>query len=145
MDGNNNMTQWKVVVIDDEEFVLSLIETMLEDEGFVVFTARDGATGWEKIQSVAPDLVVTDVRMPGMNGMEICKACEGIRSLRDFPIFVLTGETDQASKDWFRQLRNVHLISKPFSPRAFVAQIYAALAGAEVPAAATERAGLSHG
>lgn len=140
------MQNQTIVVIDDEPFVLSLIETILEDEGFRVVTATDGKSGWEKIQAESPALVVTDIQMPGMNGIEVCKACEPLRQERMFPIFVLTGDTDRASKTWFKQLQNVQLVSKPFSPRQLVEQVHQALeACGNLTGQASDTTGANHG
>ncbi len=140
------MSNHTIVVIDDEPFVLSLIETILEDEGYRVVTANDGTMGWQKIQSESPSLVITDIQMPGMNGIDICKECEKLRQERMFPIFVLTGDTDRASKSWFKQLRNVSLVSKPFSPRQLVEQVRQALETAEsLNPQTTDTTGVCHG
>lgn len=121
------MAERTAVVIDDEEYVVSLIQTILEDEGFEVVTAYDGETGWARIQESQPDVVITDIHMPKMDGMAICRACEPLRESRRFPIFVLTGETDRENKSWLAQQSDLYLVSKPFSPRGLAVQVLEAV------------------
>ena len=78
-----------ILLIDDEESVLEGIGEFLEDEGYRVFKASDGSTGLEVFRSVKPDLVMTDLRMPGMSGIELISE---IRKLKEStPIIVFTG------------------------------------------------------
>ena len=78
-----------VLVIDDEEIVRDSVSTYLEDSGFVVFQARDGREGLEQFQEKRPDVVLLDLRMPRMDGLEVLEAISG--ELDQVPVIVVTG------------------------------------------------------
>lgn len=109
------MGKKKVLIVDDEPHILKVLEMKLKSVGFEVIFALDGVEGLEKINSQCPSLVITDVHMPRMNGIELCKACEDTRSSRNFPIIVLTAQTDPDQRKAIDNLTNVVCVEKPYS------------------------------
>lgn len=105
------MHDTRVLIIDDEEAVLEGLGLFLEDEGYKVYKARDGDSGLKAFQSAKPDLVMTDLRMPGMSGIEVISE---IRKLREnTPIIVLTGYGSLHSAISAIHLRVFDFLTKP--------------------------------
>ena len=85
----NNDIQYTILVIDDEAVVRESFRDFLEDYGFKVFTAENGAVGLQVLQRVYPDIVMTDLRMPEMDGLEVLKRC--VETYPDIPVIVISG------------------------------------------------------
>ena len=103
----------KVLVIDDEPEMLSLVQYTLEQGGFEVHTCDDGRAAWEKIGSVKPDLLVLDVMLPGMDGYSLQLKMSQDPATKDIPIVVLTAL--EPSKTLFQKFPQVvGFMTKPF-------------------------------
>ena len=85
----------KVLLVDDEEPLRNLVQTWLEEAGFIVFGASNGAAGLELLVEKTPDLVVTDLEMPVMGGLEFCSR---VRKTSDVPILVLSGTSEEEGR-----------------------------------------------
>jgi DNA-binding NtrC family response regulator len=85
----------RVLVVDDEEDFVEMLSLRLESAGLVVDSAYDGASGLEKVESFAPDIVVLDVKMAGMDGYEVHKELQKRRT--DLPVIFMTGHGDAAN------------------------------------------------
>ncbi len=114
-----------VLVIDDDETVRDTIGVLLEQEGFRVHMAADGREGYEKALSLKPDLVVVDLRLPGMSGMEICKQLRASNAAT--PILVLSAVGDEIDKVLLLEIGADDYVVKPFSTRELLARIRALL------------------
>ena len=86
-----------VLVVDDDPLMREMLEITLEDEGFVVTAAEDGAAGLARFDSMRPDLVLTDANMPVMNGFALCEALRAHPAGRHIPILMLTAAGDSQS------------------------------------------------
>jgi CheY-like chemotaxis protein len=113
------MTRQIIVVVDDEPHIRHIIGRKLEGAGYEVHTAADGDEGLELVRNLRPCLLVTDLQMPGMSGLELSAACRENPRTRRIPIILVTGSvittTDIRAKS--EVLGNICCISKPFSPR----------------------------
>jgi twitching motility two-component system response regulator PilG len=89
----------KVLIVDDTRTLLSLIQIYLMGWGLEFVEAYDGLEALKKAQEVRPALVISDVRMPGMDGFELCAALRADRALHDTPVVLLTSLTDPASRE----------------------------------------------
>ncbi|MBI3316149.1 MAG: response regulator, partial [Candidatus Omnitrophica bacterium] len=92
------MTKKTVLLIDDEKDILKLLQYNLEKEGFGVLTATSGESGFELAKAKRPDLVVLDIMMPGMDGLEVLKLLKKTSQTQPIPVVMLTAkgtETDQ--------------------------------------------------
>jgi len=87
-----------ILVVDDEEDLLSLLEYNLEQEGFEAVLARDGVEALEKTREHEPALIILDVMMPKMNGIEVCEKLRKDAHLRTIPIMMLTARTEEEDK-----------------------------------------------
>lgn len=115
----------KVLIVDDEQSIVTLLQYNLEQSGFEVVTALDGEDGINKIFSEQPDIVVLDLMLPKMDGVEVCKQ---VRSEKNqVPILMLTAKDDEFDKVLGLELGADDYMTKPFSPREVVARVKAIL------------------
>src|SRR4051812_20943714 len=121
------MSQASVLVIDDEKDVLELVRFNLEKEHLDVITATDGQSGLEIGLNHKPDLVLLDLMMPGMSGLEVCKKLRGDERTSRVPIIMLTAKAAEADKIIGLEMGADDYITKPFSPRELLARVRAVL------------------
>ncbi len=118
------MTETRILVVDDETNVRKLVRSYLEKDGFRVSEAADGARAIEMVRSERPDLVVLDLMLPEMDGLEVCRAVCG----EDGPlVLMLTARADEADKLVGLGMGADDYLTKPFSPRELVARVKAIL------------------
>lgn len=117
----------KILLVDDEEDILALLKYNLEKEGFEVQTALNGKEGIQKAKEMQPDLVVLDVMMPVMDGMEACVEIREIPSLKDIFIVFLTARGEDYSQIAGYDSGADDYITKPIKPRVLVSKIKALL------------------
>ena len=114
-----------ILVVEDELSIATLLKYNLEQAGFDVLTAHDGRDGLNAIVASNPDLVLLDLMLPTLDGMEVCKE---VRSLRiNVPIIMLTARDDEFDKVLGLELGADDYMTKPFSPREVVARVKAVL------------------
>jgi two-component system alkaline phosphatase synthesis response regulator PhoP len=119
------MSKEKILLIDDEMNILDLARMYLEREGFLVNWATDGLEALDMIKQSHPDLVVLDLMLPGMDGLEICRK---LRSEGDqVPIIVLTARDEDVDKILGLELGADDYMTKPFNPRELTARVKAIL------------------
>ncbi|MGH9723082.1 MAG: response regulator [Bryobacteraceae bacterium] len=114
-----------ILVIDDDESLRDTIGVMLEQEGFRAVLAGDGRTGFERALTIKPDLLLVDLRLPGMSGVEICKQIRSGKS--QTPIIVLSAVGDEVDKVLLLEIGADDYIVKPFGTRELLARIRAVL------------------
>src|SRR5215469_3465827 len=112
--------QKKILVVDDEPQIVEVIERYLVDEGFAVSRAYDGAQAVSQQVAEQPDLVLLDLKMPTMHGLD---AFREIRARSNVPIIMLTSRSDEVDRIVGLELGADDYISKPFSPREVVARV----------------------
>ena len=118
------MVKGKILVVDDEKKILSLVRAYLEREGYRVIEATDGQQALEAFQREAPDLIVLDLMLPEVDGLEVCRE---IRRTSEVPIIMLTARDEDTDKLIGLELGADDYITKPFSPRELVARVRAVL------------------
>ena len=106
-----------ILLVDDEPMILRVMRTALEKAGFTVNTAADGIAALEKLSVGHPDILVTDIEMPRMNGRALCEKIQQIIPNREFPIFVSTSLTALEHREWSRKIPNLIFLEKPISIR----------------------------
>ncbi|MEI7672891.1 MAG: response regulator transcription factor [Deltaproteobacteria bacterium] len=121
------MTQKKILVADDEKDIIELIAYNLEQEGFAVCTAFDGRQAWEMVRAEKPDLVILDLMMPEMPGMEVCRMIRRHAETAAIPIIMLTAKSDPVDKILGLEIGADDYITKPFHVRELIARIRAVL------------------
>ncbi|ASS92495.1 MAG: DNA-binding response regulator [Bacillaceae bacterium] len=115
----------KILVVDDEQSIVTLLQYNLEQAGYEVITAQDGSEGFEKAITDAPDLIVLDLMLPSIDGMEICKQLRQRKVMT--PILMLTAKDDEFDKVLGLELGADDYMTKPFSPREIIARVKAIL------------------
>ncbi|MGW5723955.1 response regulator transcription factor [Amycolatopsis sp. NPDC003865] len=120
----------RVLVVDDDETVRDVVRRYLEVAGFTVDQAGDGADGLAKFAAHEPDLVVLDVMMPGINGLEVCKR---LRQVSQVPIVMLTALGEEENRIAGLQLGADDYVTKPFSPKELALRVASVLRRARMP------------
>ena len=118
-----------ILVVDDEPGIASLVRDYLEHAGFGLLVAGDGRNALALARSRRPDLVVLDLGLPGLDGLDVARA---LRRDSDVPILMLTARTDEADRVAGLELGADDYVSKPFSPREIVARVRAILRRTEI-------------
>ena len=119
-----NKTMAKILVIDDEPSIINLVSAYLKPEGYEVYTAADGAAGLKAARAYKPDLIVLDLMLPGMDGIELLSQ---LRRESNVYVILLTAKTEEIDKIVGLSVGADDYVTKPFSPRELVARIKAAL------------------
>src|SRR5207302_10217920 len=117
----------KVLVADDEEDVLNLISSNLKNAGFTVLKATDGVAALAKARNDAPALIVLDLMLPEMSGLEVCKALKSDPATARIPIIMLTAKAEEIDRIVGFELGADDYITKPFSPRELVLRVKSVL------------------
>jgi len=113
-----------ILIIDDEQNILNLVTAYLRAEGYTVHTATNGPAGLKATQTLKPDLVVLDVMLPGMDGIEVLTR---LRRESDVYVIMLTAKSEETDKIIGLSVGADDYLTKPFSPRELVARVKAAL------------------
>ena len=116
--------QQKVLVADDEAQIRNILSIYLKKAGFEVVEAADGAEALVKVQSDKPDIIVLDIMMPVMDGLEVCKQ---VRKISDIPIIMLTAKDEDDDRILGLEIGADDYITKPFNTREVVARVNAVL------------------
>ncbi|MEP6638924.1 MAG: response regulator transcription factor [Chloroflexota bacterium] len=124
-----------ILVVDDEPKIATLARDYLEHAGFAVLTAGDGPAALTTIRQRRPDLVVLDLGLPGLDGLDVTRE---LRRDSTIPIVMLTARDDELDKLLGLELGADDYLTKPFSPRELVARVRAVLRRADRPPAAAE-------
>jgi DNA-binding response OmpR family regulator len=113
-----------ILVVDDERNIVELARMYLRNEGFEIEAAYNGREGLEKARALHPSLVLLDIMMPEMDGLEVCRV---LRKETDIPVVMLTARADDVDKIVGLELGADDYITKPFNPRELVARVKAVL------------------
>jgi two-component system alkaline phosphatase synthesis response regulator PhoP len=128
----------KILVIEDDRDIVELVRYNLEKEGFQVMASGDGSTGLAQLRKSPPDLLVLDLMLPKLPGLEVCKEVRRDAALNRLPILMLTARGEEADRVVGLELGGDDYVTKPFSPRELVARVKALLRRVE-PAGAPEK------
>ncbi|MBP1759439.1 MAG: response regulator with CheY-like receiver domain and winged-helix DNA-binding domain [Firmicutes bacterium] len=116
-----------VIVVDDEEPILELLRFNLEKEGYRVLLAKDGQEALDCVEKEQPDLMILDLMLPGMDGLEVCRRIRLIPKYQQLPIIMLSAKGEVLDKVLGLELGADDYMTKPFSPRELLARIKARL------------------
>lgn len=111
----------RVLVVDDEPMVIRVLRLALEKAGYSVTKANNGEEALIQIREQAPDVVITDIEMPRLDGEGLCRQIEKEMPDRQFPIFVVTSLTAVEHRRWSAEMTNLHFLEKPISARRLLA------------------------
>ncbi len=121
------MKRRKIVVVEDEENILEVIAYNLTREGYKVLRATDGEQGLQLIRRERPDLVLLDLMLPGMDGIEVCQRLRSDQLLSDILVIMVTAKSEETDVVLGLGVGADDYIAKPFSPRELVARVRAVL------------------
>lgn len=121
------MSDSTVLVIDDEKDLLELVRYNLEKEHLSVIVASDGKSGLDIAQRHKPDLILLDLMMPGMNGLEVCQRLRADSRTSRIPVIILTAKAEESDKVVGLEMGGDDYVTKPFSVRELLARVRASL------------------
>lgn len=124
---SDTVSKSTILIVDDERDILDLIEYNLKKEGFVVVTAEDGEEGIERARQVRPDLVLLDIMMPKMDGLEVIDMMRQDANLKDIPVIFLTARSDEKTEVKGLDRGADDFLTKPISTTKLVSRIKAVL------------------
>lgn len=117
----------KILVVDDEKDILELIDYNLTKNGYRVKTAISGEDALELIKENGYDLLILDLMLPGIDGLDLCKIIKADRNKSNLPVIMVTAKTEEADKVAGLEIGADHYVTKPFSPRELLAIVKATL------------------
>ena len=121
------MAHESILVVDDEEDILELLRYNLAKEGYRVTCVASGEEAVKAAKARLPDLILLDLLLPGMDGLEVCRVLKGEDRTRSIPIIMLTAKGEEADIVAGLELGADDYVTKPFSPRVLLARLRAAL------------------
>src|ERR671924_493920 len=124
----------KVLVIDDEKDIVALLRYHLEKAGFQCLEGMDGTTALRLVREHHPDLLILDLMLPGLDGLEICRQLRQDATTARLPILMLTAKAEEVDRVVGLEVGADDYVVKPFSPRELVARVKAILRRAQEPA-----------
>jgi len=126
-EGPEAVIKKRILVIEDDRDIVELVRYNLEKDGYQVFTATDGATGIAQVKKSPPDLLVLDLMLPKLSGLEICKEIRRDAALNRLPILILTARGEEADRVVGLELGADDYVVKPYGLRELIARIRAVM------------------
>jgi phosphate regulon transcriptional regulator PhoB len=123
----------RILIIEDDRDIVELVRYNLVNEGFQVSAASDGNSGLSAVKKTPPDLLLLDLMLPKLSGLDICREIRRDDSLNRLPILMLTARGDEADRVVGLEMGADDYVTKPFSPRELIARVKALLRRAEPP------------
>ncbi|HYJ33534.1 MAG TPA: response regulator [Candidatus Binatia bacterium] len=117
------MSKGKILVVDDEIYIVHILDFSLGMEGYEVVTALDGEQALERVASEKPDLIVLDIMMPKLDGYEVCRAVKSNPATKNVPVILLSAKGRNVDQKMGFDVGADDYITKPFSPRKLVERI----------------------
>lgn len=117
----------KIMVVDDETYIVELVKFNLEKEGYRVTVAYDGISALDGVRNDPPDLIILDIMLPRMDGLEVCRTLKQNPQYKTIPIIMLTAKGEEFDTVLGLEMGADDYIKKPFSPREMVARVKARL------------------
>lgn len=106
----------KILIVDDEPYNCRILKLKFENAGYQVVTGSNGEEGLNKFMVECPDVVISDIRMPRMNGYEMCKAIKKASNGRQYLTIVITSTVENRERSFVNDIENAILLEKPISP-----------------------------
>jgi len=111
------------LVIDDDAYIRRVVQLKLKIHGYEVLTARDGEEGFTLIKTRQPDVVVSDINMPKIDGRTLCKLTNALKQKRPFLTIIMTARISPDERDWIEAMTDTQFMEKPFSPARLIKDI----------------------
>ena len=129
----------KILIVDDEDDIAELISYNLIREGYVTVKAHDGNAALRKVKFEGPDLVILDLMLPGINGLDVCKTIRSNPQTAALPVIMLTAKSDELDKVLGLEIGADDYITKPFSVKELIARVRSLLRRVQEGAKATAK------
>lgn len=123
----------RILIIEDDRDIVELVRYNLANEGFQINAAFDGTSGLAALKKTPPDLLLLDLMLPKMSGLDICREVRKDESMNRLPILMLTARGDEADRVVGLEMGADDYVTKPFSPRELIARVKALIRRAEPP------------
>ena len=121
------MPKEKILIVDDEEDILSLVEYNLKKEGYRTIGVKTGEAALQLVEEQTPDLIILDLMLPEMDGLEVCRILKSNENTSDIPIIMLTAKGEETDIVVGLEIGADDYVTKPFSPRVLLARTKALL------------------
>ncbi|HOK03959.1 MAG TPA: response regulator transcription factor [Victivallales bacterium] len=121
------MAKAKILVIEDEKDILDIIEFNLEKEGYKVKCVDSGEEGLKQAREKIPDIIILDLMLPGIDGLDVCKILKNDSKTRHIPVIILTAKSEEADIVTGLEIGADDYITKPFNPRVLLARVKAVI------------------
>jgi CheY-like chemotaxis protein len=122
---NNN----KILVVDDEAHIRRVLEVKLKNRDYRVFMAKNGQEGMDIIEEHRPDVVITDINMPIIDGKTLCEKTNVLKKERSFLTIIVTARINPEERNWIKNMKDTIFYEKPFSPSKILDEIDKYLGG----------------
>lgn len=116
-----------ILIVEDEKDIVKMLDYNLKKEGYKVIVADDGEDALDAAKVKHPDLILLDLMLPGLDGLEVCKELKNERKTKSIPVIMLTAKAQESDKVVGLELGADDYVTKPFSPRELIARIKAVL------------------
>ncbi len=116
-----------ILIVEDEKDIVKMLDYNLKKEGYKTLVADDGEDAIDAVNTKHPDLILLDLMLPGMDGLEVCKTLKAESKTASIPIIMLTAKSQESDKVVGLELGADDYVTKPFSPRELIARIKAVL------------------
>lgn len=117
----------KILIVEDNEINLKLIKTVLKTKGYLLVEARDGEEALKSVTSERPDIILMDIQIPKVDGLEVTRRIRDMKDLRDIPIIGLTAHAMEGDRKKILEAGCDGYIAKPINTRTFIVEIEAIL------------------
>ena len=115
--------RYSLLLVDDDPEILALLQEQFKGQPFDIFTAPEGASALSLIRNQKPDLIVLDVRMPGLSGLEICRFLKADKTTREIPIIILSARSDEIDRVLGLEFGADDYVTKPFNSQELILRI----------------------
>jgi len=139
------MATKKIVIIEDEPDILDILSFNLKREGYDVYSSSDGIKGLALVNKVVPDLVLLDLMLPGLDGVEICSSIKNTHQTTDTLVVMVTAKGEESDIVLGLGVGADDYVTKPFSPKELVARVKAVLRRGRMPALQDKQATITLG
>lgn len=112
-----------ILIADDDDIITNVVQHKFGAAGMCVHTCDNGLSAWDYLNQHPVDLLITDLRMPGLDGDELCHRVRAVPAFEHMPIIMLTGRSYELAGDFLKMARVQELVTKPFSPNALLKQV----------------------
>lgn len=121
------MHKIKILLIEDEEDIAALIKLQAELSGYKVIVETDGLNGFRAIERESPEIIILDIMLPGMNGLDVCRKVKNMPELKHIPIILISAKSEELDVVLGLELGADDYVTKPFSPKVLFSRVKAVL------------------